>query len=188
MKHHFVLATLAIAAPTATAQTAEYPSGYLCCNMRTDGSWISDSNYQDVGKTGIPVGMPAKVTGYGRNRVHVEINGQKQAIGNDYSRAIPLEAFARRYVVAQDPIARITTFPNKIQLAIANARVTPGMTREQVLMAIGYPIADENPDLNSKKWRYWLSSFAEFIVFFNDAGLLEKVETGFDTRSKVFQE
>ena len=26
-------------------------SGYLCCNMRTDGSWISDINYDENGKT-----------------------------------------------------------------------------------------------------------------------------------------
>lgn len=33
-------------------------SGYLCCNMRTDGSWISDINYDESGKTMIPDASP----------------------------------------------------------------------------------------------------------------------------------
>src|ERR1700741_1956083 len=78
-------------------------SGYLCCNMRTDGSWISDINYEESGKTLIPAGTPVKVPGYGHYRVKVEIAGKKQAIGNDYSRDLPLDVFARRYVVADNP-------------------------------------------------------------------------------------
>lgn len=35
---------------------ADTVSGYLCCNMRTDGDWISDINYQENGKTVIPAG------------------------------------------------------------------------------------------------------------------------------------
>src|ERR1700752_4313104 len=64
--------------------------GFLCCNLRTDGSWASDSNYAESGKRIIPVGTPVRVTGYGRYRVLIEVNGGKQAIGNDYSRDIDL--------------------------------------------------------------------------------------------------
>src|ERR1700761_8735699 len=115
-------------------------SGYLCCNMRTDGSWISDSNYDENGKTIIPVGTPVNVTGYGRYRVKVQINGKKQEIGNDYSRDLSNQDFAKRYVVAEDPAQKIATFPKKIQEAIASERIVPGMTREQVIMSVGYPI------------------------------------------------
>lgn len=178
-----------IAASTAVfAETSGYPAGYLCCNMRTDGSWISDINYQDSGKKGLPIGTPLKVTGYGRHRVNVEINGQKQSIGNDYSRSTPLDVFARRYVVEQDPLAKIVTYPKKIQDAIASARLTKGMSREQVIMAVGYPVSDENPSLDAKEWHFWLSSFVEFVAVFDDQGLLLRVDTDFDTRSKVYLE
>lgn len=46
--------------------------GYLCCNMRTDGSWISNINYADGGMRIIPAGTPIKFNGYGRYRVYVE--------------------------------------------------------------------------------------------------------------------
>jgi hypothetical protein len=160
-------------------------AGYLCCNMRTDGSWISDINYDENGKTVIPVGTPIQVVGYGRQRVRIEIAGKKQAIGNDYSRDLKLDAFARRYVVPDNPSDKLAHYPKQIQDAIASMRLTKGMSREQVLMAVGYPVSSENPNLDAKVWRYWLSSFAEFRVTFDDRGLVTDIDGDPDTRAKV---
>ncbi len=44
----------------AAAAEDEKPVGFLCCNMRTDGSWISDINYDENGKKIIPVEHPPK--------------------------------------------------------------------------------------------------------------------------------
>ena len=151
------------------------PEGFLCCNMRTDGKWISDINYADNGQRLIPLGSPTKVTGYGRYRVHVTIDGGSQAIGNDYSRDIPLETFAGRYVVTEDPRVKLATYPPKIRETIQAGRVRTGMTREQVLMALGYPIASENPQLEATTWRYWQSSFAEYQVVFDGAGRVKEI-------------
>jgi outer membrane protein assembly factor BamE (lipoprotein component of BamABCDE complex) len=68
------------------------------------------------------------------------------------------------------------------------ARLTKGMTREQVIMAVGYPISDENPSLESNTWRYWLSSFAEFDAIFDDKGLLTRIEGDARTRARVVLE
>lgn len=160
--------------------------GYLCCNMRSDGSWISDSNYAENGKRVIPVGTPVKVTGYGRSRVNVLINGAKQDIGNDYSRDLDLSAFARRWVITEDPSVKITKYPPKMRDAIKTARITKGMTREQVLMAVGYPISSENPNLDAPVWRMWLGSFSEFQVLFDGAGRVRDVTTDPQTRNLVF--
>lgn len=161
-------------------------SGYLCCNMRTDGSWISDSNYAESGKQIIPVGTPLKYLGSGRYRVHIEILGGRQAIGNDYSRDLTMDAFANRYIVKKDPRPQIALLPPHIRTAIETARVTKGMTKDQVLMAIGYPISSENPHLDAKQWKYWLWSFSPFIVQFNEANLVTGVEVDGETSLKVF--
>ena len=163
-------------------------SGYLCCNMRTDGSWISDINYDESGKTVVPAGTPVKVLGYGHYRVKVEIAGKKQAIGNDYSRDLALPVFAKRYVVADNPADKLSQYPEKIRNAITSSRLVKGMTREQVLMAVGYPVSSENPHLEDKVWRYWLSSFAEFRVKFDDQQLVSEVEADPDTRDKVLMQ
>ncbi len=173
----------------APARDPALIEGWLCCNMRSDGSWISDSNYAESGKRVIPAGTPARVTGYGRNRVHVELNGSRQDIGNDYSRDLDLPAFAARYVVREDVGRKIDSFPPRIREAIRSQRVTRGMTREQVLMAVGYPISSENPNLmSSNVWRMWLSSFAPFQVHFDGNGRVRNVSTDPQTRPQVSME
>lgn len=136
--------------------------GYLCCNYRYEGDWMSDSNY--TGYPMMPLGTPTKITDYGRYRVYTEMGGKKMRIGNDYSRNFSNVEFARRIVVTEDPRAKIAKFPPRIQQAIAAARIVPGMTQEQVIMSIGYPISSENPALDAPVWRYWLTSFEEFQV------------------------
>ena len=180
------LLAAALLAASAGALAQEKYDGYLCCNMRSDGSWISDSNYAENDKRVVPVGTPVSVTGYGRHRVNVRIDGERQAIGNDYSRDIGLADFARRYVVTEDPAAKIAGYPAKIQDAIKRAKITPGMTREQVLMALGYPISSENPDLSADLWRYWMSSFAEFQVQFDGNGRVREITTDANTRNLVW--
>jgi hypothetical protein len=170
------------------ALAEDKPVGFLCCNMRTNGSWISDINYDEKGMKVIPVGTPVAVTGYGHYRVKVDINGKHEAIGNDYSRDLPLDVFAKRYVVADDPAAKIATFSRKAQEAIASARVALGMTREQVLMSLGYPVSSENPNLSARTWKFWLSSFSEFHVSFDENDLVIEVSGDMETKRQVFME
>jgi hypothetical protein len=182
----WVFAFLMTASQAGTPE--EKPAGYLCCNMRTDGSWISDINYDENGKKIIPVGTPLKVLGYGHYRVKVDINGKTQALGNDYSRDLDPLTFAKRYVVADDPQLKIATFPKRIQDAIASARVTLGMTREQVLMSVGYPVSSENHNLEDKTWRFWVSSFSEFRIKFDGDGRVIDIDGDGDAKSRVILE
>jgi hypothetical protein len=186
MKTFLPVAFTLFAATAAWAQPL--PEGYLCCNMRSDGSWISDINYQESGKFVVPAGTPLKALGWGRYRVEVALPTLPQGrqwLGNDYSRDIAMDAFARRYIVREDPAAKLAGWPQKIQDAVTSARVTKGMSREQVLMALGYPISSETPHLDAKVWRYWLWTFSEFRVVFGDDGLVLGVRTDADTRMRV---
>jgi hypothetical protein len=182
------LAVIALAGVLpATAQNVDLGEGFLCCNMRTDGkNWISDSNYLEEKSTVVPVGTPLRHDGFGRHRVHVQIDGKRFSIGNDYSRDIKLEDFARRYIVGEDPRVKLATFPAAVRSAILEFKVAPGMTREQVLMALGYPMSSENPSLDAKEWKYWLHSFSPFTVKFSDAGRVVEVESDPATLARVF--
>jgi len=175
MSVRLVLSTLLLAAAPTAVLAQAMPEGFLCCNMRTDGKWITDINYVDKSKRMLPVGTAAKVTSYGRNRVMVEVGGSTQTLGNDYSRNMQLDEFAQRYVVAADPRIKINTFEPRIREAIKSARLLPGMTREQVLMSVGYPVSTENPDLQAKVWRFWLDTSEEFQVVFDAAGIATEI-------------
>ena len=178
-----VAATLCLLAGTTLAQPT--PDGFLCCNMRTDGAWISDSNYADSSKRVIPLGTPVQVTGYGRYRVNVIIDGRKQDIGNDYSRSLDMGEFMQRYVVPRDPRHRAANFAPPVQRAIREAKVRRGMTRQQVLMAIGYPAHNYNPSLDARSWKYWLYSSGAYEVMFDGSGHVSDVVAEPDVRAAV---
>jgi len=175
MSIRLTLSAFLLAAAPLALLAQVMPEGYLCCNMRTDGKWISDGNYAEAGKRMLSPGTPVKVMGYGRYRVMAKIEGADQALGNDYSRNIPLEAFAQRYVVAVNPQTRISTFEPRVREAIKAAKLFSGMTREQVLMSVGYPISSETPSLDLPVWRYWLNTSEEFQVVFDAQGVVTEV-------------
>ncbi len=188
MSIRLALSALLLAAAPAALMAQAMPEGFLCCNARTDGKWISDINYSGPGKSIVPAGTPIKVTGYGRHRVMVQVGGTAQTLGNDYSRDLPLETFAQRYVVAVDPQAKISTFEPRVREAIKSARLFPGMTREQVLMSVGYPVTSENPRMEATIWRYWLGMSDEFQVVFDAQGVVKEIGALPLARSQVLME
>jgi hypothetical protein len=186
------LLVLAAGAVRSTAQQPPEPppaptfEGFLCCNMHSDGKWISDINYRGGVLAMIPAGTPVKVTGQGRWRVFVEIGGKAQALGNDYSRTIGLDEFARRLVVAEDPRPKIAAAPPKVREAIQAGKIAKGMTREQVIVAIGHPVTSYNDKIDAPLWRYWLDRSSEYQVFWGDDGRVERLFGSADTRSRVW--
>jgi hypothetical protein len=52
-------------------------------------------------------------------------------------------------------------------------------------MSVGYPVSSETQNLDSKIWKFWLSSFKEFHVKFNDEGKVEDIEADSMTKSDV---
>ena len=169
----WALAGALLLACTAAPAQSNF-NGWLCCNMRTDGGWISDINYESAQRV-LPAGTPVEITGYGRYRVHTLMNGEKQDLGNDYSREVDMGTFAHRYVVPYNPQRRLRSAPPAVQQAVRASRVRLGMTREQVIMSQGYPIASETPSLDSRVWKYWRSRGEEFHVVFNRRGVVEAV-------------
>lgn len=183
-------ATLASSAlaQNAPAFTAANIEGYLCCNMRSDGKWISDDSYPESGRSIIPLGTTAKITGYGRYRMYAELHGVPQAIGNDYSRDVNMTTFSLRYVVPENPKLKLASYPAKIRDAILAAKVTPGMTREQLFMAVGYPIANENPDIDAKTLVFWPYSESQFRVAFDDNDQVKEITVNPLLRNRIVLE
>jgi len=162
--------------------------GYLCCNMMGLGDWMDDINYSDEGQRMVPLGTRVRVTEVASKKLIIEVNGRKQVLANDYSRDIGMQAFSQRYVVAEDPKAKLDAVPPKLRDAILAGRVARGMTRDQVAMAIGHPVTSENPRPDAPVWRYWMSSDAEYQVFFDAQGLVQDVMADPRRKRMVFED
>lgn len=141
-------------------------SGYTCCNLHYNNDWINDVNYAQLPM--IPAGSPIKVTGYGSYRASVEIDGKPFRLGLDYGRtAETTEQWVAKQIVAEDPKAKLASYPGNVRQAIQKGQVMVGMTKEQVIMSLGHPLTNENPRLDAPLWRYWWSSFGEYQVYWN---------------------
>lgn len=174
------LASLAVAlgaAFGAAAHAQSMPQGWLCCNMYAERDWVSDIGYRDGENRLIRAGTPARVTGYGRYRMTVEVGDERLRFGNDYSRTLTNEQFAARLIVGDDPNVRLASWPAEVQQAVREARLRVGMTREQVLMSVGYPVTSENPSMNARFWHYWITSNDEYQVLWDDQGRVLAVDT-----------
>ena len=166
------LAAACLAASSALAQGL--PEGYTCCNFHYDKDWISDANWRQLPM--IPAGARIKVLDYGWNRASVEIDGKPMRIGQDYGRKEEkLEQFVQKLVVKNDPKAKVARYPEKVRAAVREGRVIPGMTREQVIIAVGYPPTHRTPSLDASVWNLWASRTNRYEVHFNSKGVVEKI-------------
>jgi hypothetical protein len=152
--------------------------GFACCNLHYSKDWINDGNYAELPM--IPAGTPIEVVSYGRQRAYVNIDGKQMRLGHDYGRdQESLEVWVDKIVVAEDPRPRIAGYPRGVQEAIRNGKVMVGMTREQALASVGYPLTSENASLDAAVWRIWRSTHGEYDLNFRPDGRVGSV-TGDD--------
>jgi hypothetical protein len=169
------LAALITAGFAAAASGQELLEGYTCCNLHYDKDWISDANWSSLPM--IPAGTPIKVLSYGwNNRAAVEIDGKPFRLGHDYGRnEEPLEKFVAKYVVKSNPRAKIERYPEKVRTAIHGGKVIPGMSREQVIISVGYPPTHQTKSLDERKWNHWWNRYSRYEVHWDERGNVEKV-------------
>jgi outer membrane protein assembly factor BamE (lipoprotein component of BamABCDE complex) len=124
----------------------------------------------------IPAGTPVRLKSIDRYVAYVEIDGKKYRLGLDYGRtAETTEQWANKLIVRDDPKARLAAWSPAVRKAIQGGQVMPGMTKEQVIMSLGYPMTNENPQLDAPYWRYWWSSWGEYKIHWNGAGRVKEV-------------
>lgn len=166
-----------VAALTACASPmTESVQGFLCCNQTVAKGWLSSENI--LGGTVIPLGSPVRVNSIKRERyAYGSIGNSEYGFSHDTGKT---EAETTRWlstIVTQgDPAREMEKFPSTVKIAISSSRVFVGMTRQQVLMAIGHPSASLNPDPASLTWKYWTAIDDDPVVLHFDAsGTLTKL-------------
>ncbi len=169
------LAAAAVASGASAQGDDKEPklAGFTCCNLHYENDWISDANWSSLPM--IPAGQPARITDYGRYRIFVDIDGKPMRLGLDYGRSEPLGQFARKIVVAQDPKAKIATWSAGVREAVKLGKIMVGMTKEQVIVSLGYPAAHQTPSLDYPQWKYWLTKVGSFVVLWDDKGQVREV-------------
>jgi hypothetical protein len=160
-------------ADKATANAAD--SLFTCCNLRYDGDWISDANWATLPI--IPAGSRIQVKDYASNRASVLIEGRPMRIGLDYGREQEsVQKYVARVAVKEDPRQKLTTYAKPVQDAILAGKVTIGMSKEQVIMSLGFPRADKTRSIEAAEWTYWTLDGDEYVLLWGPDQTLKSVD------------
>ena len=172
------------AAPTpAGARTVPF-QGYACCNLHYEGEKIRDSNYAELPL--IPAGTPIDVLAYGKDIAFIKVNGTSMKLEHEHARdREALETWVEKLVVEQDPRPRIAAYPAPIREAIHLGKIMVGMTREQAIASIGYPLPDENIVLDAPTWRVYRSRRGQYELHFGEDGRITSITGDGDVTSEM---
>lgn len=147
------------AALLATGCATQLPapiSGYTCCNLRSDGTWVSRANMQ-YGPL-VPAGTPVRIEqATGQHYFYGYLGGAYVGFRDDTARQREdAQAWLQTLVVSQNPQQQLAPWPPEVQAAVLTSRVRVGMTREQVRMSLSAPSPEDTRDLSGPIWRYWV--------------------------------
>lgn len=155
LRHAMSLAAIA-ALVACTAVPVESPViGYTCCNLHSYEGWISSDNL--LGGDLVAAGEPARFDEIKKNYyLYGGIGGIDLALRHDGARSKEDTLdWARRIIVAENPRTQLASWSPEVQKSVRYGRVMVGMTKEQVLMSLGYPGGYGTPDLRADIWHYW---------------------------------
>jgi len=141
---------------------------YLCCNLHYEQTTVADVNYQQGAL--LPLGTRVQISKVTRNGVTFQPGGGGAPITVvlKYGRKnLDLDTFVNRLLVPKDPKLALARAGTKVRKQVESGVVEPGMTRDQVLMSLGYPPAHRTPQLSSPQWTYWQNRWISFIVWFD---------------------
>jgi len=149
---------------------------YTCCNIRYEKPEISDVNYQQGAI--LPYGTRVQIIEVRKNQVKfLPVGHPEMTLSYKHGRKVyPFEQYLDRIFLADPPKLasttatvkgkKVTSAP-KFAKQIEQGFVEPGMTRAEVLMAIGYPPAHRTPSLEQPIWTYWRNRWDVFMVYFD---------------------
>lgn len=184
--HQIVPGTRVAAPPTAEAvKAAAAPLMFTCCNLHIDDErWVSDGNW--IERPFIAAGTPVRVYEYRKDRAKALIEGKVTWLGLDNGgKQQTLMQWVSRLAVKDDPTERIHAYPAEVQAAIRTGRVLLGMTKEQVVVSLGYPRTDLTPSVAASRWSYVTESDAQFFLVWTADGRLQEVVASPEVRALV---
>jgi len=147
---------------------------YTCCNIHYEHEGVSDANYY-VGAT-VPFASPVRVEGAGRGSITFTAGAQKLTLSHAYgTEQESFQQYVDKILVPDDPTPKVANFPEAVQRAIRESRVEVGMTKEQVLVSLGYPPTHRTASTTQNEWTYWYNRWVTYRVVFDEAGRVSNI-------------
>jgi hypothetical protein len=147
---------------------------YTCCTIHYEHSDVSDANYF-VGST-LPFGSPVVVERMTSDSATFRSGATQLTLYQSYGRdQESAQQYFSKIFVETDPHTVFATWPQPVQKAITDGRVERGMTRQQVIMSLGYPPTHRTASTDLNTWTYWYNRWVTYQVQFGDDGKVSNI-------------
>jgi hypothetical protein len=177
----FVMLGLSLAACNKKLTKEDLPSHivengiyYTQVVMHYEKNTYPTTNYQ-VGMI-IPINTQVKLLEMDKKSISIEMNtGQKLTVKNisKHTGDNTQQAFDKLF--AKQKI-NLSQFSRKERNQIETGKVTVGMHKKAVTVAIGYPPVTKTANLEANSWVYWRNHFNTFIVNFKNGKVSDIVD------------
>ncbi len=125
----------------------------------------------------VNVNTPVRYLEMGKTHLNIQLvtTGEVVTIQNvpKYSRRSMREVFGLMFSPEQVDMSQI---PNNLLADIKSGRIRQGMTRDDVLLSMGYPPGHKTPDLGLNTWIYWQSKVNTLEVHFDESGRVDWIQ------------
>ncbi len=158
---------------------------FLGYNLHADLLYkkVSSVNYQLQGSL-LPWGTEVRVIRVQRNNLLFEVVGKGKRFRYEFHRrtrrSVPLvEHLGRVFLESPEQLKQQVNGMSEIDKdGIYEGRVKPGMSREAVLIAVGYPpeFANREVLMTDRAWIYWVSRHSKMVVSFGRDGLVSRID------------
>ena len=156
---------------------------YLCCTMRfNDDHDASDANYSYPNVRGYTfrAGTKVHVVSVRWNDITIRPEGESERFNIDFrfgTQKLNGRQFFHYVLVDADPTTALAQAPKEIVDAVNEGRLLVGMTKEQAVMARGYPPFHQTTGIESDQWTYYFNRASVDHVTFVD-GKITAIERG----------
>ena len=138
----------------------------------SDANWYESAALLNSPSGALPFGTQVTVTDIGRKSFKIRSAEYGEfTVYHSYG-TDDLASYIAKLILREDPKPTVREYPEEIQDAIFDGRVVKGMTKEQVLIAIGYPPTHRTPGIGANEWTYWANRWRTYKLQFSRDGRL----------------
>lgn len=145
---------------------------YTLVNLHPDeqNSRLYATNYQLDGL--LPLCTEIKIQKLTKKALVFDVPSRSRTYTYLYHKSAidPLNEHLKLFFGASCDASKVNKMSKKDQEGIKLGRALPGMTRDGVLLAMGYPPKHVNPVLDVSEWMYWRNKFVKTAVTFDEKG------------------
>ncbi len=158
---------------------------FLCCNLRYDPHKPEITDTIAARGTLIPFATRVEVQKVTRDSVVFAPAGHAPiTLSFEHGGSTPFSTYLGRLFVTEDPRLKLKKVPARQVKQVEKGIIAPGMNRDQVLLAVGYPPADRTPSLEAATWTYGDGPATDAFAVYYDDNRVMSVQRGASGRAR----